>query len=110
MNFINKVTRKNLISIYFSPKFDNITVWLDLFHTNTTDETMYNNWTFANSSVMDDFYFSKNTTLLIETVGYKVGNTSLKSTYLNVDFHRRIDVNYETSKKILGFPIQFIDN
>jgi hypothetical protein len=54
---------------------------------------------------MDDFYFSKNTTELIESTGFIVGKESLKQTYIEVDFKRKIDVKLETNKTILGIPI-----
>jgi hypothetical protein len=38
-----------------------------------------------------------------------VGNQTLQETYIDVDFHRRIEVNKITNKRILGLPVEFVD-
>jgi hypothetical protein len=58
---------------------------------------------------MDDFYFSKNTTMLIETEGIKVGSQSLKQIYMDISFKREIDIDYKERKRILGISVLFDD-
>lgn len=105
ISFTNKITITNTLNFKFGENFNGIEIWLNLFYTNSTDSSLYKNWTFPNTNIMDDFYFSKNTTELIESTGFIVGKESLKQTYIEVDFKRKIDVKLETNKTILGIPI-----
>jgi hypothetical protein len=84
-------------------------VWLNLFHTNKTDATLYDNWTFSTVHVMDKFYFDAYTSAILSTPGLIIGNSSLMQTYLNLKFIRLIQDHFTPEKKIFGISITFIN-
>ena len=93
----------------FEPDFDGIEVWLNIFHTNKTDASLYNNWTFPTELSMDNFYYDNNTEILLNTPGVTIGKTSLKHTRLKIKFNLEKDIGVIFEKKILYVPIQFGD-
>ena len=109
MEFANSISFKNSLNFNFKEQFDGIEVWLNLYHTNKTNSSLYERWTFPKVEVMDQFYFEKRTNTLLSTPGMTVGKSSFLSTFMNLKFSRKIQKNFVINKRIFGIGITFLD-
>ena len=83
MTLMDNINHKENINFRFGPDFDGIKVEMKVFYTTKTDATLYDNWTFPSPSVMDDFYFDIDTSVLMSTNPIVVGKTSLMQTHFD---------------------------
>ena len=67
MKLIKYIEFKAGISFLFKDALHGIQIKPKIFSTNSTNTTMYDNWTFSNMYLWDDFFYADNTNLLLNS-------------------------------------------
>ena len=83
MTLKDNINHKENINFRFGSNFDGITVKMKVFYTSKTNASLYDSWTFPSPSIMDDFYFDKDTMVLMNTNLITVGKSSLMQTHFD---------------------------
>ena len=88
IEFKNNLDHNYDIQFNLGDGFDGIKCWLNIYHSNQTDSTLYENWSFPTNEVLDAFFFDINTKALLNTYGFKIGSESFEKTHLKVSFSK----------------------
>lgn len=110
MQYSIKIKRQNnfrhQIKITYDPALDGLRTFAQMFHvSDAQDLEKYNSWNFTRPSYWFDFYTSPNTTLLFETLGYKIGVH--QPNFVRIPIHSVLEVHKEmkSSMNLLGVQI-----
>ena len=107
MQFNNYIGFKAYFNwVFKDPMLDQkpfIAVWAS----NETDNSLYNNWTFPNMYVWDDFFYSPNNRRLLTTDYITVGKESLQSTQFDITIFQSQKNGIDQGNRILGFSYKF---
>ena len=89
MEFHNYVGYKAYFNFIFKDPMIDQEIFLAVWNSNATDLSLYNNWTFPNMYIWDDFYYATTSTKLLTTDYFKIGNESLMSTQFDVKIFKQ---------------------
>ena len=77
-----------------------------IFHTNEyNDTTKYDNWSFSNMYLFDDFWFSSNNTILYWSEVFVIGESALDLAQIPCVPELNIYKDTNVTMKIFGIPV-----
>lgn len=106
---------KAYVNCDFDSDLKGLRSWYALFHTRDSKNlTKFNNWNFSSSlywdSVEEGFWFDDNTTLLVYSITYKIGEEQLENAILRLQPETLNFKEQNVTRSFLSIPIATEDN